>query len=201
MRVNSSPSSLIGPVASYHVSAQLLLLEHPQKPRADVPTGALQEGLLLREPLGTGGCPGGPGSPRDRAAVARQLPREPGPAPLPAGLPAEGPAFLQLMLHGEVLISSSNGLYFCYCSPNGLEEARGHAGERWQQRLRLGRGAGSVLHVPPLPPIQGCSKKGREKTEAVRVMKQRGQNPLPERLKKLSGFWFDFQSKLKYFQW
>lgn len=75
MRVNSSPSSLIGPVASYHVSAQLPLREHPQKPRADVPTRALQEGLLLRQPLGMGGALRGPGSPCSVAAVARQLPR------------------------------------------------------------------------------------------------------------------------------
>lgn len=63
MRVNSSPSSLIGLVASYHVSAQLPLREHPQKPRADVPTRALQEKVLLWEPLGMGGAPGVPAPP------------------------------------------------------------------------------------------------------------------------------------------
>lgn len=96
MRVNSSPSSLIGPVASYHVSAQLPLREHPQKPRADVPTRALQEGLLLREPLGMG-VPGGPGSPHGVAAVARQLPRGLGPGT--AALWPSGVVSLQKVQH------------------------------------------------------------------------------------------------------
>lgn len=170
MRVNSSPSSLIGLVASYHVSAQLPLREHPQKPRADVPTRALQEKVLLPEPLGMGGAPRGPGSPYGMAAVARLLPRVlspgtgarwPSQVHAPFHFPAEGPAFLQLILHEKVLFSSTNMLYFYYCSSNRLEKAGGHSGEQWQQTLWLGCWAGSVVQVPPLPCNPGRQQGGK----------------------------------------
>lgn len=45
MRVNSSPSSLIGPFASYHVSAQLPFQEHPQKPGQMFPPGPSKKGF------------------------------------------------------------------------------------------------------------------------------------------------------------
>lgn len=99
MRVNSSPFSLIGPLASYHVSAQLPLREHPQKPRADVPTRALQEEVLLWVPLGMEDALGSH-SPHRGSVLA------PSPFPLP----------LQKVRHEKVLISSINLLYLYYCS-------------------------------------------------------------------------------------
>lgn len=99
MRVNSSPSSLIGPGASPHVSASLPPQEHPQKPWQMLPSG----------------------SPRRGFPPGMEVPLEPqvSPGTISGGslahLPVGGPAFLQLVLHGGVLISSPSEFYFPYC--------------------------------------------------------------------------------------
>lgn len=172
MRVNSSPSSLIGPVASYHVSAQLPLPEHPQKPRVDVPT--LQGGFVPQEPLGV---PAHPTACSSRGA-------HPGTLALRGVVPPEGAAFLRLILHENALISSTDMLYFYYRSSNRFGKARGHSDGWWQVAL-LWLGCWGVLHVPP-PHHPGIQQGGKgKKREEVKVMKKRRQNPLPKRPKTL----------------
>lgn len=133
-----------------------------------------KEGLSRRSPWGSQLTP-----PHGSSRGAH-----PGTLALRGAVPAEGAAFLRLILHENALISSTDMLYFYYRSSNRFGKARGHSGGWWQVAL-LWLGCWGVLHVPP-PHHPGIQQGGKgKKREEVKVMKKRRQNPLPKRPKTL----------------
>lgn len=179
MRVNSSPSSLIGPVASCHVSAQLPLREHPQKPQADVPTRALQEEVLPGNHWGWEVPPGVPDHPMAWWPSCRSSRRA-----LSWHRCLSQVGALQKVQH---FFSShcreSFNFKHKYASFLLLFIKWSWKSKKLLWRVVAAEPAVGALdckrgHIPLCPVIQGDGKEGKENQRDVRAMEKRRQNPL-----------------------